>query len=660
MVLARMTKQFPRNCQKFTNEMMLHIHNVATEGGKPVRRVTLAQFIQACSLHAALYACLTTMEEKQGPRKSVTELYQESRAPVLKTRSKHYDQAGRKGLSRYFPCLVSDTETEVETDAWMAERLDLGVKSSQAEMQSKSSDANGQSGEGSFAKSLRPGVNREVLLDWLLGRESWHVMLSFLLGVRRSVERLAMQDIQLIPESFKKVRVIQVPSHSPSSTAAELEVRDYAPAVFQHVRKMYNISDEEYVKSLSPLPILGNLLLGNLRSLSKLVSEGKSGSLLYFSEDKRYVIKTITNSEKKTFLHILQSYYDYIRSNPHTLIIRFFGMYEIMLPAGRTLTFTVMANVLDTPLAIHRRYDIKGSSVGRSALKGKPPSHRLATVCFKDNDLTFRFQLPMQARRDLVVQIGLDANWLSTHGLIDYSLMVGVHSFPENEHPVSSSATATTSRAAPPTDEDAQNNLDPSNDNDDPDSRTRDVSQLYAPARPHAPGLDDEGWRWRSRFQNFKGGMKCTASEGADLGPNCMIAVGIIDCFTHFNTRKRFERAFKIIGGASPRGISVMPPAPYARRFVTFVCDSVLGESHLAHSLSLTHPTTNNTTPPPTQHTPNTSTTIVASTALDESSDTAAASSSAPTVTLSTTAAAITAQGRSRVGVDEPLQDVAF
>lgn len=52
-----------------------------------------------------------------------------------------------------------------------------------------------------------------------------------------------------------------------------------------------------YLRSVGPENMLGNLILGRLSSLSELSSSGKSGSFFYFTDDSKYMIKTISKNE---------------------------------------------------------------------------------------------------------------------------------------------------------------------------------------------------------------------------------------------------------------------------------------------------------------------------------------------------------------------------
>lgn len=54
---------------------------------------------------------------------------------------------------------------------------------------------------------------------------------------------------------------------------------------------------------------------GDIGSLSEMVSEGKSGSFFYFSQDARFMVKTISSTEHRTLLKILEAYHSHMLRN---------------------------------------------------------------------------------------------------------------------------------------------------------------------------------------------------------------------------------------------------------------------------------------------------------------------------------------------------------
>ena len=80
---------------------------------------------------------------------------------------------------------------------------------------------------------------------------------------------------------------------------------DFAPHAFSNIRKQYNISTDLYMLSLGPEQVLGNLILGNMSTLSEKISDGKSGSFFFFSYDSKFLVKTIPQRESQIFNSIL-------------------------------------------------------------------------------------------------------------------------------------------------------------------------------------------------------------------------------------------------------------------------------------------------------------------------------------------------------------------
>ena len=88
-----------------------------------------------------------------------------------------------------------------------------------------------------------------------------------------------------------------------------------------------------------------------------------------------------------------------------------------------------MGNLFRTDLTIHRRYDLKGSSLGRFTVN---PQH---SSTLKDLDLCETFKLEPRVREQLSAQLDADAKFLEQNNIMDYSLLLGVHYLRPN-HPV--------------------------------------------------------------------------------------------------------------------------------------------------------------------------------------------------------------------------------
>lgn len=106
-----------------------------------------------------------------------------------------------------------------------------------------------------------------------------------------------------------------------------------------------------------------------------LFSSGKSGSFFYYTQDGNFMLKTIRRDEFKLMKRILKQYYDHLtKDNVDTLISRIFGLHKIVFRRKHTyktekkIYFCIMNNVFNTHNKIDKRYDLKGSTRGRTTV----------------------------------------------------------------------------------------------------------------------------------------------------------------------------------------------------------------------------------------------------------------------------------------------------
>ena len=202
------------------------------------------------------------------------------------------------------------------------------------------------------------------------------------------------------------------------------------------------------MRSLGPEQILNSFLTQNFDTLYELCSSGQSGSLFYYTKDKRYMIKTIPKREFSKFLSILQKYYEHLKENPETLISRFFGLHSVRWKDSKTKfqkRYLVIMNNVFKDFEVGVRYDLKGSTTGRNYLN---PQQGLEYVeqnniktALKCNDfrrLMKQIILDEEGGKTRVTSGELkqqcatfkqvltkDANFFAAAGIIDYSLLLG-------------------------------------------------------------------------------------------------------------------------------------------------------------------------------------------------------------------------------------------
>lgn len=210
----------------------------------------------------------------------------------------------------------------------------------------------------------------------------------------------------------------------------EYRFKAFAPDLFRELRQHEGIDDATYLKVLSA-------------SANERLSEGASGAFMFFCGGGEYIVKTIRAREAKVLHNHLNTYANYIKKNPDSLLCRFLGSYSLEM-FSQTFYFVVMLNCFDPNAYINERFDIKGSWVGRSAEPSKKTKKVVcrhcneyfvptkqeqckaivgpheANVVLKDNDLRTKISLPPK-EADRISHILLrDSDLLGKMGVLDY------------------------------------------------------------------------------------------------------------------------------------------------------------------------------------------------------------------------------------------------
>ncbi|KAK1443846.1 phosphatidylinositol-4-phosphate 5-kinase [Babesia gibsoni] len=290
------------------------------------------------------------------------------------------------------------------------------------------------------------------------GHERWNDVINVMIALGLSARRVSKDcSSDLKEEHFKEKRVFSISPNTNKGMEASLNYveqgsegfdalnnpqtiifTEYAPLVFKQLRKLMNLSEEEYIESVGPEHLVGNMVLGNLSTLSELVSEGKSGALFYFTANGRLVLKTLTTKCAAFVQEWLPEYYRHILNHPNSLIARFIGLFSMTTSKTRNSPtyFLVMNNVFYSTVAMHRRYDLKGSWIGRSVPANERKDH---TVALKDcdmQDLKEFIELDQRRVTELTSIIATDVDFLVASSLLDYSLLLGIHYRSQSEDDV--------------------------------------------------------------------------------------------------------------------------------------------------------------------------------------------------------------------------------
>ena len=179
---------------------------------------------------------------------------------------------------------------------------------------------------------------------------------------------------------------------------------------FFNLREAAGVSEEDFTKSICE------------SNMKVIITPGKSGALLFFTADNRFVLKTVSITERKFLEKILKNYEFHVKSRPSTTIVRLLALYKITINKA-SIQLVVMENVFPTKPGIV--FDLKGSSIGRSATIEEKASGGI----LKDNDLLssdIRIRISENFKKEFIENLTEDCKFLSNNEIMDYSMLLGI------------------------------------------------------------------------------------------------------------------------------------------------------------------------------------------------------------------------------------------
>ena len=363
---------------------------------------------------------------------------------------------------------------------------------------------------------------------------------------------------------------------------------DLEPTLFRLLRESYGISPSSYRKSFA----ISNLADIDGSLMLEKFTEGKSGSFLYFTQDLRFIIKTVSPSEERFLRKVAISYYRHMQDNEDSLIGRFFGLHKIrMAPEQKYISVVVMENVVYSSegLKMHRRYDLKGSWVGRRSLKGNVNLDRYKGV-LKDLDLgEEKILIGPELKEQLMEQLKKDVQFLTSCHIMDYSLLLGIHQHGLSGEPGQSISeidmgSITEVNIGSP----KANGAKPFEDKQRSYSRHNTVTSTFGYGTEgydlHIPWFrqDCGGLRSNSALHPYSGRPISIALENnrysiVNVGtPPVTYFFGIIDILQQYTLKKQLEHIFKTkVQRQDLHGLSCVNENEYGERFLNFL-DSII------------------------------------------------------------------------------------
>ncbi|RCK55451.1 putative phosphatidylinositol 4-phosphate 5-kinase MSS4 [Candida viswanathii] len=380
------------------------------------------------------------------------------------------------------------------------------------------------------------------------GHENFVMAYNMLTGIRVAVSRCSGVMRKLTDEDFKSTKKLSFNfdgSELTPSSKYDFKFKDYCPEVFRELRQIFGIDPADYLVSITGKYIL-----------SELGSPGKSGSFFYYSRDFRFIIKTIHHSEHKQLLRMLKDYHLHVKDNPNTLISQFYGLHRVKMPlfggGSRKVHFVVMNNLFPPHRDIHLKYDLKGSTWGRSTTV--PPGHENEMSKFTLKDLNWledkrKIQFGPEKRNIFFKQLEADVKLLKKVNVMDYSLLLGIHDVKKgNSDDLEKQLSVFEPKSF---DKMALISTNP-----------RDLDRLQDLPSDVFPG------RSKYVFYGHDGGIRATTEDNVPTGE--IYYLGIIDCLTNYSFRKRLETMWRSLSHQRSTILAV-PAKEYGDRFLSFM-----------------------------------------------------------------------------------------
>ncbi|XP_034993145.1 phosphatidylinositol 5-phosphate 4-kinase type-2 beta isoform X2 [Zootoca vivipara] len=346
----------------------------------------------------------------------------------------------------------------------------------------------------------------------------------------------------LMPDDFKAYSKIKVDNHlfNKENLPSRFKFKEYCPLVFRNLRERFAIDDQDYQNSVTrSAPVYSDC-------------HGRCGVRFLTTYDRRFVIKAVSSEDVAEMHNILKKYHQFIvECHGNTLLPQFLGMYRLTVDGVETY-MVVTRNVFSHRLTVHRKYDLKGSTVAREA-SDKEKAKDLPT--FKDNDFLNEGQklhVGEESKKNFLEKLKRDVEFLAQLKIMDYSLLVGIHDVDRAEQ----EEMEVEDRAE---DEECENDGLGGNP----------IGSYGTP--PDSPGNLLNFPRFFGPGE-FDPSVDVYAMKSHESAPKKEVYfMAIIDILTPYDTKKKAAHAAKTVKHGAGAEISTVNPEQYSKRFNEFM-----------------------------------------------------------------------------------------
>eukprot|EP00941_MAST-03F_sp_MAST-3F-sp1_P002366 g2366.t1 len=451
--------------------------------------VQWSEFLEAAKSHrfSALYETREATSENNRPRFDLENIIHRSDelSEKLKSLVASVEKDGNENallLSRQASTILSDMKVELYhlrssikgSDDVIEKAQQVAKRRKEREDKQKSDEISNPPKPPERRKRLSISHEKSIADSTIgFGDKRWQVVLDLMRGVEFSALRSqGISQISLRKGDYYSSSLDHIASVQDENAINQFEA--FAPRVFNHLRTIWGVTTEKYIKSLGFTSLVKNFVQGGLRAFSGAPTKAGSGAFFYFSYDRNFLIKTISQDEfNLVFKHNdkmnqswLEFYTKEMTQDPGCVLVRICGLYKLRLHSKNNLdaTFIVMQNIFpghkflnalglqewddekcnsedhQTLLSythLHRMFDLKGSTKSRSNKKAlKQALVRFGTedlmlnnAVMKDIDflrLGFEINLTEEKKNELIESLTSITNKLAEWHIMDYSFFLGV------------------------------------------------------------------------------------------------------------------------------------------------------------------------------------------------------------------------------------------
>ncbi|XP_015279045.1 PREDICTED: phosphatidylinositol 5-phosphate 4-kinase type-2 beta [Gekko japonicus] len=369
-------------------------------------------------------------------------------------------------------------------------------------------------------------------------------LLSVLMwGANHTINELSNVPVpvMLMPDDFKAYSKIKVDNHlfNKENLPSRFKFKEYCPLVFRNLRERFGIDDQDYQNSVTrSAPVYTD-------------SHGRCGVHFLTTYDRRFVIKAVSSEDVAEMHNILKKYHQFIvECHGNTLLPQFLGMYRLTVDGVETY-MVVTRNVFSHRLTVHRKYDLKGSTVAREA-SDKEKVRTAVEGRFTTDGPLLHIDANSRGSWGERTPFSVGSQFLAQLKIMDYSLLVGIHDVDRAEQ----EEMEVEDRAE---DEECENDGVGGNP----------IGSYGTP--PDSPGNLLNFPRFFGPGE-FDASVDVYAMKSHESAPKKEVYfMAIIDILTPYDTKKKAAHAAKTVKHGAGAEISTVNPEQYSKRFNEFM-----------------------------------------------------------------------------------------